>query len=171
MLVGVAEDGAPSGGRGANFLEATTGLAELLRIEGIAEQGFHLCLGNQGVKRDGVHVHPAVGGPGPVCCGSSPSAPAKIVLSRSVEALQGVGGMGNARVVVAVEETYRVPPSHLLGVFDESPQIGAASPLRCLSALTGKEGEQTASDDFSLGRLLAGPEDTRDADENHQALR
>lgn len=121
MLVGVAEDGAPPGGRGTNFLEATTGLAELQRIEGIAEQGLHLCLWYQGVERDGVHVDPAVGRPGPVCRRPSSGAPTQVVLPRSIEALQGVGGLRNMRVVVAVEETYHVPPSHRLGVFDESP--------------------------------------------------
>ena len=141
IFIRIPEDGAPPGGGGTYFFKDSTGLAEFLRINGLAEQSVDLFQGHESVERDRVHIHPAISGARPVCRGSSAGAPAEIVLSGSVEVLQGVGGLRNARIVIAVEETFGVPPGYLLGMLDETPESGAAPALWRLSALPGEECE------------------------------
>jgi hypothetical protein len=141
VLVRVAKDGATSSGGTTDLIEKPAGLAELPRVDRVGNEGIDLRLRHQGVKRDRIHVHPAVGGAGAIRRRPSPGAASEVVLPGSVEALQSVGGLRDARVVVAVKETSCVSPGHALSVLDESPEISASPALGCLPALAGKEAE------------------------------
>lgn len=100
VLVWVAEDRTASGSGCTDFVEEPPGFAEFLRVDGVTEQGVNFIHGHERMERDGVHVHPPVGGSGPVGCGASSGASAEVVFPGSIEALKGVGGLRDATVVV-----------------------------------------------------------------------
>ena len=52
VFIGITEDGAPPGGGGTYFFKDSTGLAEFLRINGLAEQSVDLLQGHESVERD-----------------------------------------------------------------------------------------------------------------------
>lgn len=169
VLVWIPENRSAASSGFTDFVEEPAGLAEFLRIDGVTQQCVDFRDGHESVEGDPEHVHPAVGGSGTVGCGASSGAAAEIVFSRSVEPLNRVGRLGDSIVVVGMEEALRVPSSNRLSVFDEAPQVRAASALWCRSTLTREESKQTASDRLAVGRRLAWPEYLGDAHQDRQA--
>jgi len=153
-----------------DLFEETTGFLEFLHGDALAEHGVDFCERHVGMQGDSEHIHSAVRRARSVCGGCTPSASAQIMLSRAVEVLDAVGGLGNTGIVVAMEKAFCVAPGDLLDVFDEPAEIGATTALGRPSVPAGEEGEEPTPDGFPITRRAFGPEDPRDTNDNRKTV-
>ncbi len=92
------------------------------------------------------HVRTSSRGALTVGGGCASGAAAQVHLAAAVDGFNGVGRLGNARVVVAVEEALGVTGGYLLGVFDEAAPVGTSTSLGRKPALGCQIGGELPAD-------------------------
>jgi len=76
------------------------------------------------------------------------------MLFQSIESLNGISGLRNTWIIVAMKEALGITASYLLHVLDETSKVSASSPLRRMAALARQKVEQAPTNSPASGEWL-----------------